>query len=267
MRASTTVISLILSLLVGACGPRSGPAPGPRLSALAAQATEALSFELLSDAPLSVGLNRVYLRVTESATGALRSDLAPTLVPIMSMSSGKEHSAPVVGELELVDEGLYSSRLVLSMASGEMGSWRVRVDVPQGEGRDAITVELKDLEVAASNRVKSFSVEAPMGMTQKHLVAMHFATAPVVGLNEVTFTVHRMDGMMTFTPVTDLKIEMVPEMPTMGHGSSGNVTPISQGDGTYVGTVSFSMTGEWLTTLTFSRGGATLGTVAFDTTL
>ena len=40
-----------------------------------------------------------------------------------------------------------------------------------------------------------------------------------VGLNDIEITIHVKETMMAFPPVEDLIIEMVPTMPSMGHGS------------------------------------------------
>jgi hypothetical protein len=53
-------------------------------------------------------------------------------------------------------------------------------------------------------------------------------------------------------------------MVTMGHGSSGNVAPVHVANGEYRGRVSFSMAGAWRVTFELSRGGTSLGTVAYD---
>jgi hypothetical protein len=54
-------------------------------------------------------------------------------------------------------------------------------------------------------------------------------------------------------------------MPSMGHGSPGSVDPAHTALGRYAGQLSFSMPGDWETTLTVSRGGAVLGAPKFAT--
>jgi hypothetical protein len=48
-------------------------------------------------------------------------------------------------------------------------------------------------------------------------------------------------------------------MPSMGHGSSGNVSPVHTADGIYTGKVNFSMTGDWQITLKLKRGDMMIG--------
>ena len=40
-------------------------------------------------------------------------------------------------------------------------------------------------------------------------------------------------------------------MPSMGHGSSGNIAPVHQAGGRYEGVVGLNMTGDWEITFTF----------------
>ena len=62
----------------------------------------------------------------------------------------------------------------------------------------------------------------------------------------------------------DLTLEITPEMPTMGHGSPGNVNPTPQGNGHYLGTVNFTMAGPWTVTVVAKRGQAVLGEAVFE---
>jgi len=56
-------------------------------------------------------------------------------------------------------------------------------------------------------------------------------------------------------------------MPSMGHGSPGNVPPTSRGGGFYAGQINQTMLGDWRLHVTIVRGGKALGAVTFDWTL
>jgi hypothetical protein len=86
-----------------------------------------------------------------------------------------------------------------------------------------------------------------------------------VGKNEYTVSVHRPVDMMKmeWAPVTDLTILGTPEMPSMGHGSSGNVNPVPTADGLYTGTANFSMAGDWVLHVDLRSGDQSLGTVDY----
>jgi hypothetical protein len=71
--------------------------------------------------------------------------------------------------------------------------------------------------------------------------------------------------MMTFVPVNDATLVLDPEMPSMGHGSPDSVDPTLTASGRYEGSLSFSMTGLWETTVTVSEAGVVLGAPVFTT--
>jgi hypothetical protein len=62
-------------------------------------------------------------------------------------------------------------------------------------------------------------------------------------------------------------IEMIPDMPSMGHGSPNNENPVHTAIGHYKGKINFTMTGEWRITCNVKRANATLLTAVFYITL
>ena len=80
------------------------------------------------------------------------------------------------------------------------------------------------------------------------------------GYNAVMVHATGADGQ----PLDDLTLEITPEMPTMGHGSPGNVNPTPQGNGHYLGTVNFTMAGPWTVTVVAKRGETVLGETVFE---
>ena len=84
-----------------------------------------------------------------------------------------------------------------------------------------------------------------------------------VGLNKFEFTIHKMESMMSFPAVTDMTVEITPEMPSMGHGSPNNVNPVHTGNGHYSGTVNFTMTGDWRIHLKITQNGRVISEKAY----
>ncbi len=80
-----------------------------------------------------------------------------------------------------------------------------------------------------------------------HEVSLYFETAPHVGMNTVLIRVVQLPQKTTVETVI-WKID--PTMPSMGHGSPGNVHPVHHGNGWYRGTCNFTMTGDWDIALT-----------------
>ncbi|MDT4842046.1 hypothetical protein FQZ97_759270 [compost metagenome] len=64
--------------------------------------------------------------------------------------------------------------------------------------------------------------------------------------------------MMNFPAQDNLTIEMTPEMPSMGHGSPNNISPVSTGNGHYKGKVNYTMTGDWRLHLKVSDANGTV---------
>lgn len=223
-----------------------------------------LTVELLTDTGLSTGLTPVYCRVT--AGGALVTDATVSFLPVMAMSSGMSHSAPVLGAATRDASGDYATSVVFQMASSDMDSWSGKVSITR-PGQAAAEATFPKLAVVDSGRAKTFSYAAPGGgMTTKYVASLNFTGAPKVGLNPAIVTLHRMKDMMTFEADADATLELDPQMPSMGHGSPGTVQPVATSQGRYDAQVSFSMPGTWATKLTVKRAGTALGEVTFATT-
>ncbi|MBK6848304.1 MAG: FixH family protein [Proteobacteria bacterium] len=265
-----SAVGLLLgALALGACGSsdegRRAPDGDQAKVSLATAAAGELQVELLTDTRLETGLTAVYVKLTTSA-GELVRDATVALQPMMTMMGGISHSAPVLAEPARAAEGLYPWAVVFQMASGAMGSWSAKVTVTR-PGATAAEASFEALTVADSGRAKVFSFTAPGAvMATKVVASLNFTAPPRVGLNPVIVTLHTMQDALTFAPIEDAELALDPQMPSMGHGSPGSVDPTHSSLGRYEGKLSFSMADPWETTLTISRGGATLGAPKFETT-
>jgi hypothetical protein len=87
---------------------------------------------------------------------------------------------------------------------------------------------------------------------------------PRVGVQDFSVFVHRLDASMnassgaTYTPVSGLTLDHEPTMPSMGHGSEGNVAPAYRVNGRYDGKISFNMTGDWRIDVAAKQGNTML---------
>lgn len=81
---------------------------------------------------------------------------------------------------------------------------------------------------------------------------------PVVGINDFEIVLHKKASMMDYYPIENYTIEIVPEMPSMGHGSPNNVNPVHTSNGHFKGKVNFTMTGLWQVKLKLSKNGTLL---------
>jgi hypothetical protein len=257
--------SLVSTLSLAACGGSSTPTSSASKASVAASRVGDLDVELLTDSRLEVGMTPVYVKVTTAGRSVVK-DATVTVTPLMTMSGGTAHSAPVIGTPSLSDDEYYACAVVFSMPSGAMGSWSATISVER-PGAAAVDATFSDLTVADTGRAKSFTFTDPStSVAAKYLLSLNFKVAPKVGLNPVVVTLHRMQDMMTFVPVDDAAITLDPQMPSMGHGSPGSVDPTLTSLGRYEGQLSFSMAGDWETTISVSKStGEPLGSVTIAT--
>ena len=64
-------------------------------------------------------------------------------------------------------------------------------------------------------------------------------------MNEIEFAIYKEISMMEWQSADSYTIEITPEMPAMGHGSTDNVNPVNKGNGHYLGKVNLASAGEW----------------------
>lgn len=266
--ASVLAPLAVAAFVVPACGDDDTGSPTDTTSELVSLGTKtagALSVELLADRPLAVGLNRVYVRLSDG--GAPVTAATITHVPIMHMAEmNMEHSCPCEQPPAVADaDGLFPSFVVFQMAGGTSGdAWRDEVTVERADA-EPVDLVFDGLAVAASSARKDLTIDDGMGGTTTAIVTLDFADALAVGRNDFTVTVHRKTDMMgmSWGALDDLTISATPDMPSMGHGSTGNVDPVHVAAGRYDGSVNLTMPGTWRVKLSFARGGLTLGSVEY----
>jgi len=234
---------------------------GVQLQSLAKATQGNTEVELLAAGPLAVGYNRVFYRVTVDGKALTTGTVEQK--PLMDMGMHK-HACPVEQPGQTADaDGLFAGAVLPQMASGMGGSWSMDVVVTPAGGQPT-TVALGSLAVAASPWSKTLAV-GEGEMKDRYTVMLRWPAKPKVGSNNYDVLIHKMSAdMMQFSPVTDATLADKVEMPSMGHGSPGNVTPAGQGSGVYAGKINLTMPGDWRLTLTVSAGGSKLGDAVFD---
>lgn len=223
-----------------------------------------LTVELLTDTRLETGMTPIYVKVTKG-TGQAVTDAAVSFMPLMTMTTQTgtmSHSAPVIGPPELAAGGLYHCDVVFQMPTTTSGSWSAAVGVTLPAPAAEVSFDFPSLTVTDSGRAARFSYADPVtSAVTKYVMSLNFEAAPAVGLNPIVVTLHgTQDDGMTFAPVDDAAFALDPQMPSMGHGSTGSVDPTLASPGVYRGRLSFSMAGDWVTTVAVSRGGVAIAT-------
>ncbi|WP_041627707.1 FixH family protein [Owenweeksia hongkongensis] len=205
------------------------------------QSTSSADVKLYFGEDAFVGYNHVAVRLTESGTDNMIENATVSFLPMMDMGT-MMHSAPFSNPTFDVDMDAYMGSSTFIMPSGTMGSWTFSVLVEvNGGSMDTATFTI---EVEAKQEAKLYNFKSALN-DDTYFVALKEPMAPEVGLNDFEVMVYKRETMMSFPPATDLKIEIEPEMPSMGHGSPNNENPTHVGDGLYSGKVNFTMTGYW----------------------
>ncbi|UTW61187.1 FixH family protein [bacterium SCSIO 12741] len=213
------------------------------------------------------GYNYLYIATFDSASGKWMNDGHVTLEPVMDMGH-MSHGTPVENPSSSTPDsktGLYAAQVVFVMPSMG-GTWMLKVHYhnhdngKEGEAMIPITV------ASASNRLVQSFVAADD--SSRIFVSYVLPSAPMVGVNDMEVTAHYRKNMMEHEALTDLEIEITPDMPSMGHGSPNNVHPTHTSQGHYVGKVNYTMTGLWRITLVVKRNGQVIGeNIWFEYTL
>lgn len=213
---------------------------------------------LIGQEALHAGYNVVRLHLTRP-DGQPVNDAQVTMTPRMNMLDGQHHGSGAT-ELVSIAPGMVEGALIFSMPGGpDLGSWDVAVAFTDTVAGASASV-LLPVDVAPSKLHGSF-----MGPDEsKIFVSVVEPVTPLVGRQPFEVYVMEKRGMFDWPALDDLTLEIRPEMPTMGHGSPGNVDPVSQGDGRYLGQVNFTMAGPWTVTVVAKRGEDALGEVVFE---
>lgn len=198
---------------------------------------------------LTVAWNKLYVSL-ETATGANITNAAITYTPVMNMMT-MEHASPVEQPVYNAEQALYEGAVVFSMPSGTMGSWKLTVSV----NNEPVVFDI-EVKPAAANTKHTATVVGTDGIS--YTVSLIQPLKPKTGINDLLILINKRQDMMSFPAVEDFSVELTPEMPSMGHGSPNNVSPVHTGKGRYSGKVNFTMTGDWRLRFKLKRGSTTI---------
>ncbi len=222
----------------------------------------AAKVELWSKTELNTGYQKLFIALSDSASGKALSRSSVQILPMMDMDMNGtkiSHSAPLENPESMdADNTLFPCAAVFTMPStGESGKWKMIVMVKKegqtkyGKAEMAIQVKLSQPE-----RVKTITAADGSKIT----IAYISPSSPKVGVNDFEIAIFKKQDMMTFPAEDTYSITMTPEMPSMGHGSPNNVNPVLSRNGHYKGKVNFTMTGDWRINLVLNKDGKTTST-------
>jgi hypothetical protein len=177
----------------------------------------------------------------------------------MDMVDGRHHGSGVQGPAQS-EPGVYDGALIFSMPGGpDLGNWQVTAAFTDTVAGVSGSVPLA-VEVGPSKLHGSFVGPEEM----KIFISVVQPAQPAVGRQPFEVYVMQKRGMFEWPTLDDLTLEVTPWMPTMDHGSPGNENPVAQGNGRYLGTVNFSMSGPWTVTVVAKSGDVVLGEVVYE---
>lgn len=238
---------------MSSCSKENEPAPPQdpaKIQIAEKKAAGGLTVTLWSDNnDLIVAYNKLYLTIKNTA-GANVADAAVTYTPVMDMKT-MQHSSPVEQPSYISEKGYYEGAVVFSMPSGEMGSWKLTVNVNNEPLVFEIAVKPAPTKVKYTGTfIGTDGVSYSISLIQP--------ASPKIGLNDMELLINRRRDMMSFPPAEDLSVELTPEMPSMAHGSPNNVNPVHTTKGHYTGKVNFTMTGDWRLHLRLKKGNTVI---------
>lgn len=232
----------------------------PELEAISLNSVEVQGFtiELLADATLETGYNNLYWKVSQNGEPVEISTFEVT--PIMQMTQ-MNHACPYDNPEEMDEfDDVYKSMAIFIMPSGEMGSWDIDFDITTSNNQ-VLTGSI-DIEVGSSWKLTSARTEDGAA----YFITWYSPEDPVTGNQELSFMIHERETMMSFPEVSDAVLEVYPYM-DMG-GGQGHSTPFenpaAKGNGMYTGSINYSMSGTWTTTVQLTAGTDILDAVTFE---
>ena len=248
LKAVTAVLAV--SFLAVSCKkeddtPTTNPSTNP-YSHLYKIGTKAITGKLMTvslymDEEPFMGYNHVYAVVVDDVTDEVIENATVQFMPMMDMGA-MQHSSPYENPTWNATDKAHKGTVTFIMPSVN-GTWTVKVMAtnPSSSMSGDVTFDVNVID-KPETRLFSFM---DASSNKKVFVALTDPRDPVVGMNDYNVVIYEKQGMMDFPPMTGLKIEIDPEMPTMGHGSPNNVNPTDIGYGHYSGEVNFTMTGYW----------------------
>lgn len=252
MKTKLTFAYLIsmLFLALSACKKEDSPIEGTNKFKIAEATLSGDTKVILwaDQATLSVAYTPLYLTVEGGSGRITNSNI--TIHPEMDMHT-MSHSSPTEQPVYNPTTGLYIGAVVFTMPSGDMGTWKLTIDVDD----QSVDIPLTINPPATGTKL----VGSYMGSDDvRYTVSLVQPLVPKIGINDLEILVNRSGHGHGFPPVEDLQIEFEPEMPSMGHGSPNNVNPVHTGNGRYKGKVNFSMSGDWRLNITLKKGETVL---------
>jgi hypothetical protein len=218
-----------------------------------------MTIVLYSDKNPFVGFNKLFLKVTDDASGNIVTNAIVTIMPLLNTGT-TNYSAPFENPSGTsAADGKFSGAVVFIMPSSS-GSWTIEVSITNLQNNSNTNVSFPvNVTEPLYPVVKQKTIQ---GTT--YYVSMIEPSLPRVGINDMVIKVNRMESVTNYPNDSTYTFDMYPWMTSMGHGSPNNISPVYTGNGYYTGKVNFTMTGDWRINLIFNENATPVDSVAFD---
>lgn len=180
------------------------------------------------------GHNNLYFDIKDATGNEVNSSTTVTIKPMMDMGT-MNHSAPVIQPIYNPQSGMHEAGVIFQMSSMG-GTWTIDLIINGTTSTMNITV----------NESSTKMVGVYTGTdSEQYIIAFKRPVNWEIGMNEFTVFLYKRETMMSYLPVTDMTMNLTPEMVSMQHGSPNNISPVHVSNGEYTGTVNYTMSGDW----------------------
>ncbi|MBS1652955.1 MAG: FixH family protein [Bacteroidetes bacterium] len=209
---------------------------------------------IYSTKQFEVGFNEVYISFIDSIDGSTINSGKLFLQALMNMGT-MSHGCPVENSTDSAStNGYYKTAVVFSMP-GTSSEWSLNINFQNKKnGLNGLGTIGVNVSNTTPSKVKNITLA--LDSNKKVIISILQPSNPKVGTNDFEITIHNKLTSVSFPPITNYSVEIVPEMPSMGHGSPNNINPIHTAKGHYLGKVNFTMTGLWYVHLNIYKNGS-----------
>lgn len=192
------------------------------------------------------GYNKITLRIKNNADDSYLENADISWMPMMQMPT-MQHSCPRSVITKVANKNtLFEGYIIYQMTNSDGTGWSLTVNYTLDNEDYTVT---DTITVMQNDDQNVTSVMGEDGV--RYVLALINPTEPIIGINDLTVGLYKMENMMSFPIVEDYSIMLDPRMPGMGNHSSPNNTDLSYNglDNMYHGDLSLTMTGYWVLNL------------------
>jgi hypothetical protein len=200
---------------------------------------------------LQTGFTTMLVQLTDSASDKTLETGSVQILPVLR-SAVHDRSTPVQSASTNAVKNFDRMRFPCDVLLLERGNYELRARFSVQGKTDSVSVLVP---VRESWRV----VKAQGNDQASYFLTFAEPQRPRVGVQDFSLFVHRLDTRNNvYLSVSNLALDHEPTMPSMGHGSEGNVAPVYRANGRYDGKISFNMTGDWRIDIAAKQGNIML---------